>query len=123
MYLIILQGMHYLHKSPIKSHGSLTSNNVVIDGRWVAKVTDYGFSVFKEGIDKPAGSNRIDYVFTVLFSLLVSGIVTFQFFIALWLTVFSVSQGGHGIGKTGNLVLTFSRQGKHREFCCNMENF
>ena len=25
-------------------------------------------------------------------------------------------EGGHG---TGNLVLTFSRQGKHREFCCN----
>ena len=28
-------------------------------------------------------------------------------------------QGGHGTGKTGNLGLTFSRQGKHREFCCN----
>ena len=26
-------------------------------------------------------------------------------------------QGGHRTGKTGNLVLTFSRQGKHREFC------
>ena len=25
-------------------------------------------------------------------------------------------QGGHGTGKTGNLVVTFSRQGKHREF-------
>ena len=25
-------------------------------------------------------------------------------------------QGGHGTGKTGHLVLTFSRQGKHREF-------
>ena len=25
-------------------------------------------------------------------------------------------QGGHGTGKTGNLVLTFSRHGKHREF-------
>ena len=25
--------------------------------------------------------------------------------------------GGHDTGKTGNLVLTFSRQGKHREFC------
>ena len=25
-------------------------------------------------------------------------------------------QGGHGTGKTGNLVLTFSRQGKHRDF-------
>ena len=30
-----------------------------------------------------------------------------------------ITQGGHGTGKTGNLVLTFSRQGKHREFCCN----
>ena len=30
-------------------------------------------------------------------------------------------QGGHGTGKTGNLVLTFSRQGKHGEFCCNTE--
>ena len=28
-------------------------------------------------------------------------------------------QGGHGTGKTGNLVITFSRQGKHREFCYN----
>ena len=28
-----------------------------------------------------------------------------------------VLQGGHDTGKTGNLVLTFSRQGKHREFC------
>ena len=28
-------------------------------------------------------------------------------------------QGGHGTGKTGNLALTFSRQGKHRKFCCN----
>ena len=31
-------------------------------------------------------------------------------------------QGGHGTGKTGktgNLVLTFSRQGKHREFDSN----
>ena len=32
-------------------------------------------------------------------------------------------QGGHGTGKTGNLVLTFSRQGNHREFCSNREKF
>ena len=25
----------------------------------------------------------------------------------------------NGTGKTGNLTLTFSRQGKHREFCCD----
>ena len=30
-----------------------------------------------------------------------------------------VKQGGHGTGKTGNLVITFSRQGKHREFSYN----
>ena len=32
------------------------------------------------------------------------------------------NQGGHGTGKTektGNLTLTFSKQGKHREFCCD----
>ena len=27
-----------------------------------------------------------------------------------------VIQGGHGTGKTGNLAVNFSRQGKHREF-------
>ena len=26
------------------------------------------------------------------------------------------TQGGHGTGKTGNLAVNFSRQGKHREF-------
>ena len=30
-----------------------------------------------------------------------------------------LGQGGHGTGKTGNLILTFSRQAKHREFCCD----
>ena len=27
-----------------------------------------------------------------------------------------LAQGGHGTGKTGNLAVNFSRQGKHREF-------
>ena len=31
----------------------------------------------------------------------------------------TVDQGGHGTGKTGNLVISFSRQGKHREFKSN----
>ena len=34
----------------------------------------------------------------------------------LFTTCSTLTQGGHGTGKTGNLVLTFSRQGKHREF-------
>ena len=27
-----------------------------------------------------------------------------------------IQQGGHGTGKTWNLAVNFSRQGKHREF-------
>ena len=34
-----------------------------------------------------------------------------------------VNQGGHDTGKTGNLVLTFSRQGKHRKFVVSKESF
>ena len=37
----------------------------------------------------------------------------------VWSIKFVPTQGGHGTGKTGNLALTFSRQGKHREFCYN----
>ena len=31
-------------------------------------------------------------------------------------------QGCHGTGKTGNLEVPFSRQGKHREFAKNIKN-
>ena len=52
-------------------------------------------------------------------------LVNFQVFFSLFLkyefqVVLNINmqtQGGHGTGKTGNLVLTFSRQGKHGEFC------
>ena len=30
--------------------------------------------------------------------------------------MFEGYQGGHGTGKTGNLAVNFSRQGKHKEF-------
>ena len=36
---------------------------------------------------------------------------------------FFLVQVGNGTGKTGNFVLTFSRQGQHREFCCNTGKF
>lgn len=39
---VIKQGMRYLHNSPIRYHGRLTSRNCVVDSRWVLKITDYG---------------------------------------------------------------------------------
>uniref|UniRef100_A0A8C4XEW7 guanylate cyclase n=1 Tax=Erpetoichthys calabaricus TaxID=27687 RepID=A0A8C4XEW7_ERPCA len=37
-------GMDYLHKSPLKSHGYLSSSNCVVDSRFVLKITDFGLS-------------------------------------------------------------------------------
>ncbi|KAM7300759.1 putative guanylate cyclase C [Ixodes scapularis] len=40
--------MRYIHNSPIRHHGHLTSRNCVIDSRWVLKVTDYGLPAFQD---------------------------------------------------------------------------
>ncbi|XP_048509125.1 retinal guanylyl cyclase 2 isoform X2 [Athalia rosae] len=42
----LVRGMRYLHGSPIRVHGYLTSRNCVIDARWVLKVSDYGLPAF-----------------------------------------------------------------------------
>ncbi|XP_053380189.1 atrial natriuretic peptide receptor 1-like [Mercenaria mercenaria] len=38
----IVEGMHYLHTSPIQTHGRLTSSKCVIDSRFVLKITEFG---------------------------------------------------------------------------------
>ncbi|XP_021340544.1 atrial natriuretic peptide receptor 1-like [Mizuhopecten yessoensis] len=40
----LVQGMAYLHASPIEVHGNLNSSNCVIDGRFVLKITDFGLT-------------------------------------------------------------------------------
>lgn len=42
----LVRGMRYLHTSPLRVHGSLTSRNCVVDARWVLKITDYGLPAF-----------------------------------------------------------------------------
>ncbi|XP_059486563.1 retinal guanylyl cyclase 1 isoform X2 [Neocloeon triangulifer] len=44
----LVRGMRYLHASPIKVHGYLSSRNCVIDSRWVLKVTDYGLPLLQD---------------------------------------------------------------------------
>ncbi|CAK9802664.1 Retinal guanylyl cyclase 2 [Anthophora quadrimaculata] len=44
----LVRGMRYLHGTPVRVHGYLTSRNCVIDARWVLKVTDYGLPTFYE---------------------------------------------------------------------------
>ena len=48
--IFLKQGMEYLHRSPLKSHGRLKSTNCVVDGRWVLKVTDFGLDSLRERV-------------------------------------------------------------------------
>ncbi|XP_033638066.1 atrial natriuretic peptide receptor 1-like [Asterias rubens] len=48
----ICKGLQYLSSTSLKSHGRLKSSNCVIDKRWVCKLTDYGFALFKQDQDE-----------------------------------------------------------------------
>lgn len=37
-----LQGLEFLHNSPLGLHGALCAENCVIDSRWTVKLTDFG---------------------------------------------------------------------------------
>lgn len=47
LFLLLVQGMLFLHNSVIFSHGKLKSSNCVVDNRFVLKITDYGLSSFR----------------------------------------------------------------------------
>lgn len=61
----LVRGMRYLHSSPCRVHGSLTSRNCVVDARWVLKVTDYGLNQFYEsqGVSAPTKSAKREFLF------------------------------------------------------------
>ncbi|WKX97316.1 hypothetical protein Q1695_013176 [Nippostrongylus brasiliensis] len=48
----IVQGLEFLHRSPLQCHGFLTSENCLIDDRWQVKISEYGLE-FKRFGDKP----------------------------------------------------------------------
>ncbi|CAA98947.3 Receptor-type guanylate cyclase gcy-13 [Caenorhabditis elegans] len=47
----IASGLQYIHHSPIKQHGSLTSECCYINDRWQVKIGSYGLS-FMQGVEK-----------------------------------------------------------------------
>lgn len=56
----LVRAMRYLHSSPLRVHGALSSRNCVVDARWVLKVTDYGLNQFYEsqGVQPPTKSAK-----------------------------------------------------------------
>lgn len=53
--------MHYLHTTPIHSHGQLKSSNCVVDSRFVLKITDYGLHELRRNPDEVENHNSHEY--------------------------------------------------------------
>lgn len=63
--------MKYLHSTPVRAHGYLTSRNCVIDARWVLKVTDYGLPAFYEAQNAilPTKTARGEFILSIYLRL------------------------------------------------------
>ena len=42
-----MQGMEYLHKSPLKFHGMLKSTNCLLNFRWTLKISEFGLTAYR----------------------------------------------------------------------------
>lgn len=52
----LVKGMRYLHASPLRLHGRLTSRACVVDSRWVLRITDYGLPALNRTQPGPSPS-------------------------------------------------------------------
>uniref|UniRef100_A0A1I7TBX3 guanylate cyclase n=1 Tax=Caenorhabditis tropicalis TaxID=1561998 RepID=A0A1I7TBX3_9PELO len=68
----IASGLQYIHHSPIKQHGSLTSECCYINDRWQVKIGAYGLS-FMQGVEKRSEDSLLHTAPEVLREGLVNG--------------------------------------------------
>lgn len=61
----LVRGMRYLHSSPLRVHGSLSSRNCIVDARWVLKITDYGLLNFKDALGLPTETRNAKGIFNL----------------------------------------------------------
>ncbi|XP_076466014.1 atrial natriuretic peptide receptor 1-like [Babylonia areolata] len=54
----LVNGMNYLHSSPIRFHGRLKSSNCLVDNRWILKVADFGLEALWHREVHPAATDR-----------------------------------------------------------------
>ncbi|XP_077485262.1 atrial natriuretic peptide receptor 1-like [Amblyomma americanum] len=53
----IVEGLHYLHGTPIQYHGRLKSTKCIVDGRFVVKLSDYGLRHLHAQLPEPEDKN------------------------------------------------------------------
>lgn len=53
----IVEGMYFLHTTPIEYHGHLKSSNLLVDGRFTVKIGDYGLRTVYQTIKKEDDTN------------------------------------------------------------------
>lgn len=111
----ILKGMKYLHHRGV-CHTRLKSRNCVVDGRFVLKVTDYGYNEVLESqrfpfVESRPEGNRYKAFSEFLLIYFISGLLTF----------------GEGVFiRTQNTLLTLTKAMKiwqTRSPCSSRENF
>ena len=49
-----VQGLNYIHKSAVKTHGSLNIQNCLIDDRWVVKLVGFGLLPLLKPLQLPS---------------------------------------------------------------------
>lgn len=62
----VVRGLRYVHTSPLRVHGRLSSRNCVVDARWVLRLTDLGLPdlLRAQGLPPRARSSRGEYLLT-----------------------------------------------------------